>query len=942
MAKKSAVWGIDIGQCALKAIRCTLGDDGETIVADAFDYIEYPKLLTQPEADPEELVREALQQFLSRNPTKGDKVAVAVSGQSGLARFIKLPPVEVKKIPDIVKYEAKQQIPFKLEEVIWDYQQLPGTIIEEGFAMEAEVGLFAMKREQVFRAISPYEKSAIELDIVQLAPLSIYNAIAHDTLPEVEAYDSENPPEYMVVLSIGTETTDLVITNGYRVWQRSIPLGGNHFTKQLTKELKLTFAKAEHLKRNARQAEDPKAIFQAMRPVFNDLEKEVRRSINFFRNNDRNAQLGKLVLLGNTTKLPGLPQYLEKNLEMEVIKPEAFNKLSGPDVVDSPAFKENVLAFPVCYGLALQGLGKARLATNLVPRELLTARLIKGKKPWAVAALAVLLFGLMLNFVFHYLAWNTVKKEREVAGVTWITSIQDAQQVKTSFDGHAKTDSDLKNELAMVEAIGEEVIGNADGRLLWIELLRAINAALPLDPKVKPGETPDPQDHPFGERPTLYITSIESQYFEDLSKWFADPVKKRYAEMQRAFQADAQPVEDEESEAPADPAATEDAEAAAPAEKTAAAQNASAAEDAEASTEEGEAPAGPAPAAQAPPEAPAEVTAPTGAGWVIELKGYHYYNLNPETEGSKHLRQTLIRSLEEGTVWLPGLRPGEAPWTMKELGIAYPIIAQDKPINRKHRLPNPEAQAMGDMMTGPSYGDAGSQFGAVPGGTIPAPRFGAPTSGPPGANVAGAKKPTDEPEIPRDFEAPKYEFVVQFAWQEKKLSGRLEARDKAAQALAEAQAAAAGQAPDGDATEETPAEGDAAENQAPENQPVPENQALPENQAIPANQPGPQNGAPPAGINEQPPAAQGPPGAAPPGAVPPGAAPPGAVPPGAAPAAGPPGGGPAAGPPGAGPAAGPPGAGPAAGPPAVAPAGAAALPAVPPAVPAAPPAGEAP
>ena len=58
-----------------------------------------------------------------------------------------------------------------------------------------------------------------------------------------------------VVLSLGTDTTDLVVTNGYRVWQRNVPLGGSQFTKQLTKELKLTFAKAEHLKRNARQAE---------------------------------------------------------------------------------------------------------------------------------------------------------------------------------------------------------------------------------------------------------------------------------------------------------------------------------------------------------------------------------------------------------------------------------------------------------------------------------------------------------------------------------------------------------------------------------------------------------------------------------------------------------------------------------------------------------------
>jgi type IV pilus assembly protein PilM len=787
MAKKSAVWGIDIGQCALKAVRCTLDDDGETVLADAFDYIEYPKLLTQPEADADELVREALQQFLSRNPTKGDKVAVAVSGQSGLARFIKLPPVEVKKIPDIVKYEAKQQIPFKLEEVIWDYQQLPGTIIEEGFAMEAEVGLFAMKREQVFRAISPYEKAAIELDIVQLAPLCIYNAIAHDTLPAVEDYDPENAPEYVVVLSIGTETTDLVITNGYRVWQRSIPLGGNHFTKQLTKELKLTFAKAEHLKRNARQAEDPKAIFQAMRPVFNDLEKEVRRSINFFRNNERNAHLGKLVLLGNTTKLPGLPQYLEKNLEMEVLKPEAFNKLTGPDVVDSPAFKENVLAFPVCYGLALQGLGKARLATNLVPRELLTARLIKEKKPWAVATLAVLLFGLMLNFVFHYLAWNTVKKERELAGVTWTAAMQQAQQVKSTFDGHAQKDNQLKNQLALVEAIGEEVIGNSDGRLLWIELLRAINAALPIDPKVNPNDTPDPKDIPFGERQTLYITSVESQYFEDLSTWFTAAVKDRYVENQRAFLAEG--LSDEEDGDPA-------ADMGEPGESDAAAGDGDGETSPEDPADAANGNGGNAAAAAGAPAAtinPAEVTGPTGAGWVIELKGYHYYNLNRETEGSKHLRQSLIRNLENGKVRLPPLRPDEEPWSMKELGITYPIIAADKPIDRKHRLPNPEAQGSSEL-TG-SFGEYSS--GDRPNFGGPTPRFGGPASRGPSARAPSSRAPSNragaapaEPEIPRDFEAPKYEFVVQFAWQEKKLSGRMEARLKA-QAEAEAQITAA-------------------------------------------------------------------------------------------------------------------------------------------------------
>src|SRR3954447_2429447 len=156
MAKIQAVWALDVGQAALKALKLVPGESPDQVVAEAFDFVEYPKILSQPDADPEELVREAMTTFLERNDLKGSKVAIGVSGQAGLVKFIKLPPVEKKRIPDIVKFEARQQIPFALEEVIWDYQQIGGDDKgedgDEGFTM-AEVGLFAMKRDQINRAI---------------------------------------------------------------------------------------------------------------------------------------------------------------------------------------------------------------------------------------------------------------------------------------------------------------------------------------------------------------------------------------------------------------------------------------------------------------------------------------------------------------------------------------------------------------------------------------------------------------------------------------------------------------------------------------------------------------------------------------------------------------------------------------------------------------------
>ena len=123
MAVQPGVWGIDLGQCALKALRLEVQSTGRSS-ATAFDYVEHPKILSQPDADPDQLTREALEKFLSRNTLKGDVVAISVPGQSGLARFVKLPPVEEKKIGDIVKFEAKQQIPFNLDEVVWDYQKV--------------------------------------------------------------------------------------------------------------------------------------------------------------------------------------------------------------------------------------------------------------------------------------------------------------------------------------------------------------------------------------------------------------------------------------------------------------------------------------------------------------------------------------------------------------------------------------------------------------------------------------------------------------------------------------------------------------------------------------------------------------------------------------------------------------------------------------------------
>jgi len=384
MAAKSGAWGIDIGQAGLKAIRLEVNDATEQVVATAFDYIAHPKILSQPDAIPEELIHQALEKFLKQNDTKRDVIAISVPGQSALARFIQLPPVESSKVSEIVKYEARQQIPFALEDVVWDYQTLGKGTEESGFLLEAEVGLFAMKREQVMNQLKPFNKLGVEVELIQIAPLALYNFLSFDQLGIRLGDDAVAMDSYTILLDMGADNTTLLVSNGQKIWIRNVPIGGNHFTRALTKEMKLTFAKAEHLKCNATKSPDPRAVFQALRPVFNDYVSEIQRSIGYFSSVNRTAKIGRLVGVGNGFKLAGLQKFLQQNLQYEVDRVDAFQGLVGDHVLTAPLFQDNLLTFTVPYGLALQSLKLTDIHTTLLPREIAVARKIRRKKPWAV------------------------------------------------------------------------------------------------------------------------------------------------------------------------------------------------------------------------------------------------------------------------------------------------------------------------------------------------------------------------------------------------------------------------------------------------------------------------------------------------------------------------------------------------------------------------------
>jgi type IV pilus assembly protein PilM len=454
MARKIA-WGIDIGQTALRMVKAVPA--GDRIEVLGFDSIEYEQILSAPGVDRDNAIQSALRTLLSRNRiTSSDVVLACIPGQSSLIRFIKLPPVERKRVPDIVRYEAHQQIPFPLEEVVWDYKPVEKAY---GPGDQLEVGIFAMRRDIVQGFLSNLLVRGLQVDVVQLAPMALYNFIAFDRPGGVEA---------QVVIDMGAENTEILIYTGTSVWPRSLPISGNDFTEILAEKFQIPFDKAEALKRMAKQSKHSKQIYQAIEPVLRRLVEEVQRSVGYYKSINPGTRITGVSALGDSFKLPGLAKYISESLHMPVTsltEPQNFDL----GVARNPGvFRESALSFGVALGLAVQGCGMAAMDISLLPQELLQRKIIARKKPWAaaVAACAWLMFATAL-----YTTWLHGRELKETNSTKARETVTEAEDFKRDYKQLMNV-TDIRDQLDHSERTWA-------GRDFWLTALRKVFAPVP-------------------------------------------------------------------------------------------------------------------------------------------------------------------------------------------------------------------------------------------------------------------------------------------------------------------------------------------------------------------------------------------------------------------------------------------------------------------------------
>lgn len=425
-------------------------------------------LIVDPAADATrpaqlETLAKELREGLKLKP--GTQTHVCLPSQSVFSRFVKLPGAAVQDVLDIIGFEAQQNIPFPIDEVVWDYQ-----IMGEKRNDAWDVVIVAIKTDHIEETVTSVKKGGLGVSDIDFAPTALYNAYR---------YNYAGDTGCALLIDIGARTTNLVFCENNRMFCRSIPIGGSAVTAAIAKEFEQDITIAEKLKVEKGSValggayagpEDPNEarVGKVVRNTLTRLHAEIARSINFYRSSQGGTTPKRVYLCGGNTGLPYIAEFFTEKLQARV---EFFNPLRNV-VVEEGALPSGTaacsLALSELVGCATRQLGSCPIQIDLAPPSLLRERENTRRIPrLAVAALFLAI----------------------APALWWLKMDQSVSRLSTEFNSLNKTFTSLNSTASQIDAAIAKQKKLADDfapllvapaeRVAWASIVNELSAKIP-------------------------------------------------------------------------------------------------------------------------------------------------------------------------------------------------------------------------------------------------------------------------------------------------------------------------------------------------------------------------------------------------------------------------------------------------------------------------------
>ncbi len=462
MLKGNSFLAVDFGAGSLKLAEFESNEAGGLVLK---QYAIKPLGLEgSQDTKREALVLKKLQETIAELGIKAKEINVCAPGFHVFAKFVKLPPVDAGKVTQIIQYEAQQNVPFPLAEVVWDYQILGTTA-----SGELEVMLVAIKSDIVEGLFRTTEAAGLRLEICDVSPAALCNTFRFN-YGELE--------DCTMLLDIGAKTSNLLFFEKGKVFARSINLGANSITQDFANEAKLKFDQADKIKidegfvslggayeepENQHQA----AISKIARQFMTRLHIQVNQTLQFYRGQQGGSAPQRLFLAGGAAIMPYTAQFFAEKLNVPVEYFNPFRSVQIDPAVNLEELSKAAHSLGEVVGLGLRNMANCPVELNLMPESTLRWQSFNQKKPYFIATLASLaLMALAVGFLFNNL--SSIKKEK-------LTELQ------PKLEELRRKDQNFKREFSALKKKLEHSNQYADWlaeRAQWAEILREVREAL--------------------------------------------------------------------------------------------------------------------------------------------------------------------------------------------------------------------------------------------------------------------------------------------------------------------------------------------------------------------------------------------------------------------------------------------------------------------------------
>jgi type IV pilus assembly protein PilM len=406
-----------------------------------------------------------LREMMHELRVKNGAVNCALPAQSVFARFVKLPSLEHEKLEKVIAFEAQQNVPFPIDDVVWDYQVVGGGLDEQ-----VQVILVAIKHDLLDEVNGAVEETGLQTSTIDVAPMTLYNAFR---------YSYPNVNDCSLLVDIGARTTNVLFIEPRRIFSRSLPIGGSAITGAIAREFGESFDAAETRKKRdgfvglgGAYAEpsdhDVARVSKLARSTMTRLHAELMRSISHYRAQQQGSRPDRIFLCGGTAGMPYMREFFHEKFQVPI---EFFNPLRNVAVSEAASASgvaQSAHLLGELVGLALRSVTACPMELSLLPASVVRRQDLERRRPFFIAAAACVVLSLM-GWSFYY---------TRAAQVTRATA--DAVQQKNASMRGAEAQLDkVKKQIASLDSVATPLIGAVNDRDFWPQILDDLNARLP-------------------------------------------------------------------------------------------------------------------------------------------------------------------------------------------------------------------------------------------------------------------------------------------------------------------------------------------------------------------------------------------------------------------------------------------------------------------------------